>query len=137
MIMKISPMMVPTIHHHNHGIWCGNNLFTHPTFPIWSHLPYPIDPAQPYPVLPNLICLSLTDSSITNQSLLLLSKSQLLDQLECLDLDCHLPLSATTALHHSIILQYENVSTTTHISRLYHKISTLIKHHSRHLELFC
>ena len=48
-----------------------------------------VDPLHPYPALPNLVCLSLYGSSITNPGYIELSKSQLLDQLEYLNLFSH------------------------------------------------
>ena len=59
-----------------------------------------VDPLQPYPALPNLIYLSLRDSSITDQGCIELSKSQLLDQLERLDLSSRggLQIDATALL---------------------------------------
>ena len=44
-----------------------------------------VDLTQPYPALPNLVHLSLMDSSITDPGCIKLSQSQLLDQLEYLD----------------------------------------------------
>ena len=45
-----------------------------------------VDPLQPYPALPNIIYLSLFNSSITDQGCIELSKSRLLDQLEYLEM---------------------------------------------------
>ena len=45
------------------------------------------DPQLPYPALPNLASLDLSKCSITEQGLVTLSKSQLLDQIEDLSLD--------------------------------------------------
>ena len=44
------------------------------------------DPLQPYPALPNLTYLSLLNPSMTDQGCIELSKSQLLDQLEYLEM---------------------------------------------------
>jgi hypothetical protein len=44
------------------------------------------DPHFPSPALPNLVHLTVTDCSITNQGYISLSKSQLLDQLESLNI---------------------------------------------------